>query len=115
MDVPPDKTFSLIVGSCLQLYGYLVEMPDVADILLDGAVRSELAGFCDIENSHACPAVLVAVRFLDALLCSFVGAEVLEDEILVGALAAVAVEKRVVQLAELLRILRRIERSFALS
>ena len=98
----------------LQFNRNLLKMPNVANILLDCTVGSELAGLGNIENCHLSPAVFVAVCFLDALLRCLVGAEILENEVLVGTLAAVAVEKRVLKLAEQLRILRRIEAVYEL-
>ena len=61
------------------------DVPDLAGVLPDGAVGRELAAPGDVQDRHARPALLVAVRLLDLVLAGTVGGEVGEDEVRVAA------------------------------
>ena len=81
-------------------------MPDILDILLDGSVGGELADESDVADGHLCPALLILVGFADIMLRLDVRPEIRKDEIAVGGIHALPLEKAVVQRTEKLGILR---------
>ena len=79
-------------------------MPDLIDVLLDGAVGCELAAAGHVQDRHLRPARLITVCLLDAVLRRRVGLEVCEDEIRIRAVAAVRVQERIIDVAEHFRL-----------
>ena len=59
----------------------LLQMPDVAHILLDGTVRGEFTSACCVEHGCSRPPVLVTVSCLDAFLRFRIGTEIFQDEV----------------------------------
>ena len=55
-------------------------MPNLIHILLDGAVRGELAARGRVHNSLLRPALFILVGFLHTLVSLRIGAEILQDK-----------------------------------
>ena len=74
-------------------------MPDLVDVLVDGAVRGEVAGLGNVDDRAAPPGAGV-VELSDHLLLAGVVGKVAQDQVGVRHAAVVAEEQRVVELGE---------------
>ena len=72
---------------CIHIHNDLLQLPDVLHVLLDGAVGRELSAVRHIQDCGLRPPLLIAVCLLHVHLCHIVGAEILEDEVGIGAVA----------------------------
>ena len=75
-------------------------MPQLVYILLNRTVRSKFTAACHVQHSHPCPAFLVTVSLLNLALSCCVGLEVSQDKVGICSVAALRIQKRIVQIAE---------------
>src|SRR5215471_5115323 len=81
----PDVTTRLLMtGSCSLAWPDRPDVPDVAAILPDRAVRRETADSSAVENRHARPIALIGVRVAHALLAVHVGLIVRQEHAVVA-------------------------------
>ena len=81
-------------------------MPDFIHILLNGTVRGEFSGACDIQDRTLCPAGFIQMFFLDLSLSSGIRLEILQDEVSIRLGRTLRVQQGIVKRSEQFRILR---------